>query len=449
MSSGRQGWTAGRWIEHALSLLVLATLVWALIYLFLYDHLPQPYFYVPEDSYMDWINPAHYAHNPGAYDEWGTIYPPLSFVLLKVLTNETCYRTAEWYSSRDCDVYGLFTLHLIFFVNLALIAKAFLKTGRATALPRTIALGLGYPMTFALERGNIVLLCFTFVLLAFGPLIKSARLRWLFAALAINLKVYLIGTLFAQLLRRRWRWFEGALITTVLVYLVSYALLGAGSPFEIYSNIRLFAELTAAATPLDLWNPVTYRPAISLLNSPFPVANFIGSRATDLATLVLPLAIHATQALILAAALAVWLRPGVVPMHRVILLSIAMALVTSEAGSYTQVFLILFVFMEPWRGFGRIWAIVASYILCFGHDIISVYDIPSAVRAGFLGKREIIAEYSVGIMPFIRPGLVLSIAVAMSLVTIRDVWADARRAGWRSPWPWGRQAQPQPVPEGP
>ena len=442
MSEAARPSPVGFWIERALAVLVVGSLVWALIYLFRFDHLPQPYFYVPEDSFMDWVNTAHYAHNPGAYDEWGTIYPPLSFVFLKFLTSETCYRTAEWYSSRDCDLYGLFTLHLIFFVNLALIAKTFLKTDRSTALPRILALGLGYPMTFALERGNIVLLCFTCVLLAYGPLLRSARLRWLFAAFAINLKVYLVGTLFAQLLRQRWRWFEGALITTVIVYLLSYAFMGAGSPMQIYGNIKLFGELTAAANPLDLWNPVTYRPAISLLDSDFPVSDYIGSRATDIATIALPMAIYITQAIILAAAAAIWFRPKVVPMHRAVLLSIAMALVTSEAGSYTQVFLILFVFMEPWRGFGRIWSIIACYILCFGNDIVSVYDIPTVVRSGFLGKREIMAEYSVGIMPFIRPGVVLSIAIAMSLVTIRDVWADARAHGWRSPF---RRGDPLPA----
>ena len=424
-----------RWIEPLLALAVTGAFSWALIHLYLYNYLTQPYFFVPEDSYMDWVNTAHYAHNPGAYDSWGTIYPPLSFVVLKFLTNGTCYTTAEWYSSRSCDWYGLLMLHTIYFVNIVLIAKTFIKCDRSTVLPRTIALSIGYPMTFALERGNILLLCFTCILLAYGPLVRSTRLRWLAAAFAVNFKVYLVGTLFAQLLRRRWRWFEGALVTSVIVYLISFALLGGhGTPKEIYDNIVLFGELTAAGNPLDLWNPVTYNPAILLLKSPFPVPNVIGSRATDILTIVLPLAIHVTQATILLAAAAAWLRPEAITTQRVVFLALAITLVSSEAGSYTQIFLILFVFMEKWQGFARKWAIVGCYILCIPHDFISISNMPAVATAGFLGKQEIIADYSIGIMPLVRPGIVLSIAIAMSCATIHDVWAYIRQNGWRERW---------------
>lgn len=440
MPPSDRGW--GIWIERVLALFVAIALVWAMAYLFRYEQLPQPYFYVAEYSFMDWVNTAHFAHNSGAYDSWGTVYPPLSFVFLKYLTNPVCYTTATGYFSRACDVYGLVMLHLIYVITIFLVAKSFMKIDRSTALPRSFALCAGYPLTFALERGNIVLLCFTCVLLAYGPLLRSARLRWIFAAFAINMKVYLIGSLFAQLLLRRWRWFEGEALMTVLVYLISYAIMGAGTPVEIYANIKLFAESTVATTPIDLWNPITYRPAISLLNGPFPVSNWIGSWWTELLSVVLPNTIYAVQAFIALAALATVMRPAVVSQQRIVFLSFAMALVTSEAGSYTQAFLIVFVFMEPWRGFGRKWAILGCYALCIPSDLFTVYDVPSSVTSSFMGKREIITEYSVGIMPFIRPGIVLSIAFAMALVTIRDVWDDARAHGWQSPLPWRRLPEP-------
>ena len=422
---------AGNLAEPALAVAVVATLFWTLAQFFAAGYLPQPFFYEPSDTWMDWFNTAYWAHNAGAYDSWGTIYPPLSFVVLKYLTNGACYAT-EGLSARDCDWFGAVSLHVIFLLNAVLIWKSFRRIDSTTAIPRTIALNIGMPMLFGLERGNLVLLTLTFVLLAFGPLVRSARLRWVFAGLAINLKVYLIGSIFAYLLHRRWRWFEGALLATILVYLVSFALLGAGTPWEIYSNISNYSSGFQAVSLLDLWYAGTYQPLISLLNSDsFPVAGMVGSRVADFFSVALPLLIHLVQLTILIAAAAAWLRPGVVPRHRTVFLAIAMALITAESGGYTEVFLILFVFMEPWRGIGSKYAIVIAYLLCLVGDI-PIERVPPIVRDSFLGGRQVIAAYSVGIGPFIRPLLVLSLPFALSLVTIRAAWADCKASGRRS-----------------
>ncbi len=420
-----------RWLEPLLALAVLAALAWALIHLYLYRYLPQPYFYEPQDIYMDWFNTAYWSHNEGAYDSWLTIYPPISFVVLKVLTWGQCYASAEGYSSRDCDVFGHITLHAVFLLNLFLIARTFWKIDRRTAIPRTIALGLGLPMTYGLERGNLILLTFTCVLLAYGPLIRSARARWFFAAMAVNFKVYLIGTLFAQLLKRRWRWFEGAALTTAIVYLVSYAILGAGTPAEIYRNISDFSGLYQAVTVLDLWYAGTYKPLVSLLTgSTFPIISVVGSRWAELGAVVLPLSIHLVQALIAVAAACAAFRPQVIPMHRLVFLSIAMALITSEAGGYTQILLILFVFMERWRGLGRPVAIVIAYVLCIAADI-PIDRVPPVTRDSYLGGGWVIAEYNVGLGPFVRPLLILVMAASLASVCIRDVLAQLKSEGWR------------------
>jgi hypothetical protein len=427
--------TLGRWIEPLLAAAVAAGLIWALGYLLIYQYLPTPFFYEPQDTWMDWFNTAYWAHQPGAYDTWGTIYPPLSFVVLKLVTYGGCYPFAEQYSSRDCDLYGAVTLHLFYLVNVVLIAWTFLKIDRRTALPRAFALSAGLPMVFALERGNIILLCFTCLLLAYGPIVRSARWRWVFAALAINFKVYLIGTLFAQLLRRRWRWFEGATLATIIVYLLTFAVMGVGAPWDLYGNIVNYSGGFQAASVLDLLYANTYRPLLSLLtDEAFPIFKVLSSNDVELISAVLPLVIYAVVGLIGVAAMAAAFRPEHVPMHRLVYLSIAAALVTSEAGGYTQMFLILFVFMEPWRGFGRIFSIVAAYVLCIPADVPISY-VPSVVRDSFLGGARVTAQYFVGLGPFVRPGLILSITVALSFVTLREVWDQLRSEGWRIGFP--------------
>lgn len=410
-----------RWLEPLFAAGIMVLNLYSLWHLYTYSYLPQPYFYVPEDTWMDWFNTAYWAHQPGAYDSWKTIYPPLSFVVLKPLTWGACYVAAEGYASRQCDWYGAATLHLVFLANLVLIAKAFAKIDRSTQWPRTVALGLGLPMTFALERGNLILLCFTCLLLAFGPLVRSARLRWLFAGLAINFKVYLIGAVFAQLLHRRWRWFEGAVLATVLVYLVTYAIVGDGLPSTLVNNIRDFSTQWEASTPLDLWYTVTYQPALSLIESKsFPLVPLIGSYTAELLLVALPVAVYTVQATIAAAAVLTFFNHRLVSRRRAVLLSIAFALVISEAGGYTQILLLLFVFWEKWKGLGPKVALLCAYVLCLPFDI-AMTPLPENATVGALATREVITRYDVGYMQLLRPGIILLMCWALSLSTIFDV----------------------------
>ena len=426
--------TRGLRLEYAMAVGVLALIGRALWVLRSDGYLPQPFFYEPSDTYMDWFNTAYWARDNGAYDSWRTIYPPLSFVVLRFLGMSSCYAGSEGLTVRDCDWVGLVALHLIFVVNIVLLAWTYLKVDRRTAAPRAIALSTGMPMLFALERGNLLLLCFTATVLGFGPVLRSTRLRWLFAGVAVNLKVYLVAAIAAQLLKRRWLWVEGALLATVLVYLLTWGLLGAGTPREIYTNITDYSSGFIAAQVLDIWYSVTYQPLISLLHGEsFPVTSVIGSQLADTGLVVLPVVILCGQLSVIAAAAATWLRPEVVPPHRAAFLGTALALISSEAGGYTQTLLIFFVFMEPWRGVGRPVALLCCYVLCLPSDIGIGY-VPPIIRDSFLAGRSVEVHISVGLGMFLRPGLIILIAMSLSAVTIREVWADIRRQGWRGRW---------------
>lgn len=430
--------TRGLWLEYAFALGVLALLARALVMLYLNGYLPQPFFYEPSDSFMDWFNTAYWSHNTGAYDSWRTIYPPLSFVVLRLLGKPSCYANTDGLEVRDCDWIGMVAIHAFFVLNIVLVAWAFIKLDRRTAVPRAVALSTGMPMLCALERGNILLLCFTAMLLAFGPLLTSARARWLAAGLAINFKVYLIAAVAAQLLKRRWLWFEGAMLATAIVYLVTYGVMGAGTLGEIYRNITDYSGGFVAAQVLDVWNPVTYQPLISLLQGQsFPVASIVGSRVAEVGLVILPLVTRLGQLSIVLAAAATWLRPEAVPTYRLAFFGTVLALISSEAGGYTQVMVVLFVFMEPWRGIGRPFALICAYLLCLPGDIPIGY-IPPLIRESYLSGTRVEVQFSVAIGMFLRPGLMIAIAVALSAVTIRDVWADIRQQGWRNRWRYRR-----------
>lgn len=433
--------SATRWLEPLLAAGVLLPLVWHIWHLQTFGYLAAPFFYEPSDTFMDWFNTAYWAHDPGAYDNWGTIYPPLSFVLLRHLSLKHCYIDNFGLTPRDCDWPGLVLLGLVFTLNFVLVLLAFRKLDRSTAWPRALALGFGLPMLYALERGNLLLLAFTGVLLAFGPLVRQAWLRWLALGLAINLKVYLLAALFPQLLRRRWRWFEGALIATLLVYLVSLALNGAGTPVEIYRNIVAATEVFEAGSFLDGWYAITYRPFMAILESQFiPITSIIGSDAVEGLVILLPLLQRFTQLLIIAAALAVWLRPEAVATHSVTFLGLLMALVTSESGGYTQIFLVLFVFMERWRGLARPIAIVMAYLLSAPIDI-NIDRLVPAVRESYLAGGPVLFDFVLIGGPFVRPLLVMVVAWCIAGAVIADVARDSAT----HPAPWRRRFAGEPL----
>lgn len=406
-------------VEHWLSLLVIVTLGYDLWHLQTYGYFPQPFFYVPSDLWNDWFNTAYWSHHSGFFDVWRSVYPPLSPVFLKIFSSGSC---SEWSDPRQCDWLSVVTLHGFFVANLFLISRTFLKIDRATALPRSIALGTGLPMVFGLERGNLVIVCFTCLLLAYGPLLKSARWRWLAAGLAVNFKVYLIAAIFAQIGLKRWRWFEGAVIATTLVYVVTYVIEGSGGPLEVYHNIVDFSGGFQSVSILDLWYSGTYSPALSLLNGDgFPITQIIGSQAINALNFALPMLLHLVQLSILSAFFCGWCYPQRVPRYRMINLAVSLALITSEAGGYTQVFMFMFVFMEQANTPLKIFALFVTYILCVPADIILRGDtIVPLVNDSFWAGRSVTVDYKLAIGPFLRPLLILSIPFSLSLTTILD-----------------------------
>ena len=435
--------TGGVRIEWLLTIPVAIGLIYCLTHLAIYGYLPPPYFLVASDTFMDFFTPAMFAHQGGAYDAYQSIYPPLSFVVLKFVSWGPCYPFNAGVEARSCDTYGLTSLIIIYLLNTALIARTFWKIDRSTAIPRTFALCAGLTTTYALERGNVLLFCFTCVILAYGPLLRSARLRWLFAGLSVNFKLYLIGAIFAQLLKQRWRWFEGALLATAVVYLISYAILGEGSPREIYTNINAYAGGFKVGDLQYLWYPSSLQPLSLLLSgdAASPIVNLLGSHTVELGLAIIQLLVAATIIAVFAAAAAAWFRPGVVPLHRLILLSMGVAFIYSEVGGYTQMLLLFFIFMEKWRGVGRPAAIVMAYVLSFALDY-PISQVPTMVSDSYFAGRMVITEYSIGVGIILRPMLVHFILMILSFVTIRDVWADARANGWQSPLPWRRKVEP-------
>lgn len=404
-------------------------------------YLPQPFFYDPHDTWMDWFNTSYWAHENGAYDFWGTLYPPLSFVFLKIFSFSACYANgADPYAVRRCDWLGIVTIHAFFVLNIFLLWKTFRKIDRSTALWRTLALGFGLPSATGLERANLVIVAFTFLILGFGPLLKSARWRWLSVAMAINFKIYLIAALFPQLIRRRWLWFEGAFLLTVAVYIVTFCIFGDGLPDKVVRNIQYLLAGYDGLALTDLWISASYNGFVAALESQYLlIAGHIGTRNVQVLSVVIPL-LQLTEKIFLAlAAVFAWFRPEAAPMHRLTFLGMAFAMAMSETQGYTAAYLIFLVMFERWEGFWKRLALIASYILLLPLDI-PLLELPKGAFESYLAGHAVFVSNYVSAGHFLRPFFVIVIGVSMSMVTILDVWADIRLQGWSRRWRYRRDA---------
>jgi hypothetical protein len=414
------------WVESVLAAVVVLGIAYCAIHIWLFGYLPPPFFIDPSDTFSDWFNPAFWSHREGTYDTWATIYPPLTFVFLRFLSIDHCYPSSRAFdasaglAARDCDWLGLVLLGLIFILNIVLTWRTFRKIDPRTAPMRTICVALGMPMLFGLERGNTILVAYTCTLLAFGPLVASARLRWVFVGLAVNFKIYLISGAVALLVKRRWLWVEGAVIATLIVYLLSLAAFGEGTPIEIFRNIQSFSANDVALDALAR-SSFTYEPLNSVVRTgSFPLSSILGSVWVERLDTALPALKLITQLLIVFAVLAIWYRPNAFAPYRAVTLGILMALESSEAGLYSMVFVSLFVLMEPWRGAGRIWAIVACYLLSFPFDFPIDY-LPEGVADLYFTDSTTMISRQITLGPFIRPLLIMSISWAISLATLVEL----------------------------
>lgn len=402
--------------EILLAAAVLASLAWTVSFFVARGYLPSPFVFDTNDTFMDWFNTAYWANNPGAYDVWRTIYPPLSFVFLDMFSLQGCYLDSPFHA-RDCDWLGRATIYSFYVIDVVLVWLVMRRVDRATAPMRTIALGLGLPLLFTLERGNLIVVGFACFVLAHGPLLQSRWLRALAGAATINFKPYLVLPMLADAVKRDWRPLEIAGIATILLYLLTLALVGAGTPGEIVSNTANWVVFQSG----QVWNEInystSYAPLMLVENAPIPLLQFVSSETVDTIILVASSVIRSTQVIALIALLAAWVQPGAVSRERIAALLLGAYLVTQSPGGYTQVFLLFLVFLEPWRRPGPIVAIICGYLLCLVGDW-SISTVLELSTPSWLSGRPVEPAFGLTMGHFLRPGIIALLVWGLSVDTI-------------------------------
>ncbi|NOU02706.1 MAG: DUF2029 domain-containing protein [Novosphingobium sp.] len=400
-------------------LLLMAILTGGLVTLrgFLaHGYLPQPFIWDPQDTFMDWFNPAWWAHHEGAYSVWRAVYPPLSFALLKYLSIDRCYVTSP-FAARDCDYVSIAAILISYAVAIGLTWLSLRRVQPSRAGVRTVAIAFGYPGLFTLERGNLLILCYIALVVAFGSIAKGRLPRALAAGMMINFKPYMVVPTMALAITRNWRMLEFACLATIATYLMSWAIVGGGSVLEIASNTANWVVMTGMDPLVEVYYSTSFNNLFGLVDRGLPILRFVPSRGYDNFLLVATLSMRIAIGLGLAALAAAWLQPRAVPETRLVLILLLISLISRSPGGYTELFVVYLVFLEPWHRAGPIIAIAAAYLINIPADIVLSY-LPNVKTWSWLTQHAVTGQFGIAVGQFARPfGLMLILAV-LALDTI-------------------------------
>lgn len=414
------------WIERALLAVVIWSAYRAWTNLAVAGFLPQPYSYNAADTLMDWFNPAYYAHKGGAYNVYLSIYPPLTFLILKLFSLGSCYVSVHSSTARDCD--WLSPIYIIIFYSGAVVVTflAYRSVDRRTALVRSAAIGVGLPMLFGLERGNLILLCYSFFVLAEGGLLRSSWARAVCSAVAINLKLYLLVTLGVHLIRRRWRLVEQICFAGLVIYLLTLVFFRDATPIQLLANqIRFIRSSDISATFQASYYNTTYNILLHAIDAPvhsrYSFQSFVVPTVREAMRWAVPLAIWFGELGVALCFLIEARKPGTVPLHRLLALGIAGAITMINSGGYSQTLLLFLVFFEKWDGWAKPTALVVAYLLNVSIDF-SLENIRWEEWVGWLSHRMVGSELSLTLGQFVRPGMILIIEYLLVSTTLAGLW---------------------------
>lgn len=382
-------------------------------------YLPQPFIWDPQDTFMDWFNPAYWAHRQGIYSVWHAVYPPLSFVILKLLSAPSCYVTSS-FAGRQCDLSSQVIIVALYFLAMATSYRALCIAQPRTAILRCLALTFGLPGLFVLERGNLLIICQLCLAAMIVPGVVNRWLQVIAAAVMINLKPYLLLPVLSWAIRREWRLLELAGFLTVGIYLVSWAFVGSGSPLEIIENTTNWVKVTGTDIVGEMFYTTSFNSMFGVFDRGFPVLRYFASRDYDLFRSVTQLFMLTAQCAAIGALMLACLRPTAVPQARVALLLLLVSLTGRSPGGYAEVLVVFLVFLESWRGFAAILAIITAYLISIPAEWVVSY-LPEIHTASWLSGEAVTARFGIGIGQFLRPFGLLVIELALACDTILRV----------------------------
>ena len=247
--------------------------------------LPLPFWDDANDSFMDFFHVNYWALHSGRYSEWGSIYPPLSFVIGKLVTPANCHNVLNGFELRDCSLLSILMLIVIYVFGVFIFVKTVLKCLCINSEQKepllifciSTAVILSFPSLFAIERGNYLLICFVFLSLSLVN--KNSWISGGFISFAILLKPYLAPLLAAPLLKKRYKYVAGITIFSLIVNIFTAYLLSDPNAFLFIKNILVTKGIGISSLYEAITSTTSVASWLKLIKNP-GIFRYIGDTST-------------------------------------------------------------------------------------------------------------------------------------------------------------------------
>lgn len=272
--------------QHALLLLGCLTALQLLAAIYFYHrlrttgYLPSPFVYDKTDTFMDLYNTMYWAGMPGRYSIWGSVYPPLAFLVLDAL--RALFVPTFPFSGPHALRAGSPSLQIalcaayLLLPALALSLRAWRDFRRSERVLMYFAAITSLPFLFALERGNLILLAPPLLVLLADD---RPALRIVALALLINLKPYFAVLFLAYAARQWWDELVMAVMVTGLLYLGTSVLIGA-NPVSMMLNLVHFGQ---SASVFSLREVLSFPSSVSAFSTVLANPRFLASKYAHIA----------------------------------------------------------------------------------------------------------------------------------------------------------------------
>jgi len=184
-------------------------------------YLPAPFIYDKSDTFMDLFNTMYWAYEDGRYTDWGSVYPPLGFFILRlvnfVFAGGGSGDPAYMRDNSLCVIAGVCLIYLAIPAILLQI-KYWGIFSRIEKCLIYFTIISSAPMLFTLERGNLIII--SPILLGL-VLSKIGMTRSVCIALLINIKPYFVFLMIYYIARQNLKGFVTCSVLSGLIFAIS------------------------------------------------------------------------------------------------------------------------------------------------------------------------------------------------------------------------------------
>ena len=380
--------------------------------------LPSPFIYDKSDTFMDLYNTLWWAGDDGRYTVWGSVYPPLNFLLLKAL-RIIFYQDIQLGTPSDFRTMTLAPAYLLCGVHLiaAFVVVSF-PAWRVISHPARLAVAIiaavSAPMLFSMERGNLIIVCLLFLPLA---LEEKSSLRTLAVAILINIKPYFAVLLIGYIIAGDIRSFLRATALAGAIFLFTGLALDPDFPLFL-TNLLSFSQDEAVFSGREVLGLPSSISAFS-----YTIATILRASknpsiyAHGLEQMISLIEITKATAILCAVALIIAARRRL--SERQIMAGLIVIVINAGVwvGGYSQIFYLAYI--PAFLSLRLRWPIIAAVaLILMPIDLVTLVNDPLNPSWAFLSNQIVDNVWQLGLGTFLRPVLNFALLLFVSLECI-------------------------------